>query len=71
MPGEEVQHSPGEEVVAIAGDHVSCTAHVDELDLREAGEKLVGALLADEVTHLASDQKYRYTHAEDGLNGCV
>src|SRR5271154_7148808 len=52
MPGQEIQDSPGEDVVAIPGDHVSCPAHVGELDLREARQKFVSAVLADEVTNL-------------------
>jgi len=36
MPGEEFHDCSGEEVVAIAGDHMSCTADIDEVDLGEA-----------------------------------
>jgi hypothetical protein len=60
MSGQKVQHGVSEDVIAIAGDHVPCAANIDELNLREAGEKLVGALLADKVTHLAPHEKHRY-----------
>ena len=70
-PGEEIQDRPSEDVVAIPGDHMSCPAHVGELDLREAREKFVSALLADEVAHLAPNQKHRYPATEDCVNGCV
>lgn len=33
VPGKEIQDSLGENVVAVAGDHVACAADIDELDL--------------------------------------
>ena len=42
MPGEEVHDRIGEEVVAVAGDHVTGAADVDEVDVREARKELVG-----------------------------
>ena len=45
MPGEKFHDCPGEEVVAIPGDHVPGTADIDEVDIREAGNELVGSLL--------------------------
>ena len=71
MPGEEIQDRPGENVVAIPGDHVSCAAHIGELDLREAREKIVSALLADEVAHLAPNEKHGHSVAQDRVDGCI
>src|SRR5260370_13417066 len=71
VPREEVQHGAGENVVAIAGDHVSRAADIGELDLREAREKLVGALLADEIAHLAPNQQHGHAAAQDRVNGGV
>ena len=65
MPGEEVQDRVCEDVVAVAGDHVTCAADIDELDLGEAGKELVGAFLADEVTHLAAHEQHGYLVRED------
>jgi hypothetical protein len=36
MPGEKFHDCPGEDVVAITGDHVAGAADIDEVDLREA-----------------------------------
>lgn len=47
VAGQKIQDGVGEDVVAIAGDHVSGPADVGELDLREASEELVRPLLAD------------------------
>src|ERR1700761_1233582 len=71
VPGKEVQYSAGENVVAVAGHHVSRAANVGEFDLREASEEFVGALLADEVAHLAADQQDGHPVAQDRLNGRV
>ena len=68
VPVEEIQHRIGEDVVAIAGDHVSRTADIDELDLGEACQKFVGALLADQVAHLAPHQQHGYAAREDRLH---
>lgn len=35
VPGQEVQHGAGEDVVAVAGDHVPGTADIGEFDLGE------------------------------------
>ena len=56
MPGEEIQDSPREDVVAIPGDHVPCPAHIGELDLGKAGEKF------------ACDGA-KYANVEDGWTG--
>ena len=47
MADKEIEHRVGEQIIAIARHHVPCALDVDELDLRETGEKFVGALLAD------------------------
>jgi hypothetical protein len=36
MPGEKFHDCPGEDVVAITGDHMPGAADVDEVNLREA-----------------------------------
>ncbi len=36
MPGEKFHDCPREDVVAITGDHMSGTADIDEVNLREA-----------------------------------
>src|ERR1700682_50783 len=58
MPGEKFDDCPGEEVVAVAGDHMSSAADVDEVNVREAGDELVGPLLGDEIAHLAPHKKH-------------
>src|ERR1700682_498915 len=65
MPGEKFDDCPGEEVVAVTGDHVSGAADVDEVNVREAGDELVGPLLGDEIAHLATHQKHRNVVAKN------
>ncbi len=36
MPGEKIHDRPGEDVVAITGNHMSRAADIDEVNLREA-----------------------------------
>jgi hypothetical protein len=36
VPGEKFHDRPGEDVVAITGDHMSRAADIDEVNLREA-----------------------------------
>src|SRR6516164_364548 len=71
MAGQEIQDGLREDVVAIAGDHVPRVAHIGELDLREAREEFVGALLADQVTHAAANQKHGHAVAQDRVDGRV
>jgi hypothetical protein len=71
VAGEEIQDSAGENIVAIAGDHVSRAADIGELDLREACEKLVRALLTNEITHLSPNQKYGHAATQDRVDGGV
>ena len=71
VPGQETQDGLGEDVVAIAGDHVSGTADIGELDLREAREEFVGAFLANQVAHLTANQKHGHAATQDRLNGGV
>jgi putative resolvase len=48
VPGQKFHHCPGEEVVAIAGDHMPGTAYVDEVDLREPGKRFgVGQVVVE------------------------
>jgi len=42
VAGQELDDRVGEEVVAVAGNHVSGAADVDERDLGKAGEELIG-----------------------------
>src|SRR5882757_2326260 len=65
MPGQKFDDCPGEEVVAVTGDHMSGAADVDEVDVREAGDELVGPLLGDEIAHLAPHQKHGHVVAEN------
>ena len=65
MADKEIQHRVGEQVVAVAGDHVPRAVDVDELDVREAGQKLVGALLADQVAHLTAHQQHGNSAGQD------
>ena len=44
------------------------TADIDEIDLREACDELVGPLLGDEVAHLAAHQKHRHVVRKDRLD---
>jgi len=71
MAGQEIQDRSREYVVAIAGDHVSGTADISELDLREAREEFVGAFLTDQVAHLTANQKHGHAATQDRLNGGV
>src|ERR1700741_5084413 len=70
-PSEEIQDSASENVVAIPGNHMSGTAHIGELDLRETREKCVSAFLADKVTHLPPNQKHGHTVPQDRVDRCV
>ena len=71
MPGEKFHDRPGEDVVAITGDHMPGTADVDEVNLREPGEKLVRSLLGDQIAHLPPDKQHGYVVAENRFNRCV
>src|SRR5690349_3597304 len=71
VSGQEVEHSTGEDVVAVAGHHMSGSADIGEFDLRETREELVGAVLADQVAHLAADQQDGHPAAQDRLDGGV
>ena len=68
MPGEKFHDSPGEEVVAVTGDHMPGAADIDEVDLRKACNELVGSLLGDQIAHLAADKKHGHAVTQNCVN---
>src|SRR6266576_1114236 len=68
MAVEKFHDGPGEEVVAITGDHMSGAADVDETNLRKSGKKLVCSLFGDEIAHLASHKKHGHACAQNRFN---